>query len=55
MAFWGRNRWLAKARKEGIRSALFYLGDIDRVESAAIRLSIGKEYFINGKWLVKPL
>lgn len=47
MAFWGRNRWLDEGKK-GYRKCPVLPWNIDRVEAAGYRLSIGKEYFING-------
>jgi len=47
MAFWGRNRWLGEGER-GYRKCPVLPWDIDRVEAAGYRLSIGKEYFING-------
>jgi dCTP deaminase len=47
MAFWGRNRWLDEGEK-GYRKCPVLPWNIDRVEAAGYRLSIGNEYFING-------
>ena len=47
MAFWGRDRWLEEgARPEGSRPVSPW--EEGKVEAAGYRLSVGREYYVNG-------
>jgi dCTP deaminase len=50
MAFWGRERWLTEG-KTGVENTPVTPWQEDRVEAAGYRLSVGKEYFVNGDGL----
>lgn len=47
MAFWGRARWLSESKK-GYGKCPVLPWEIDKLEAAGYRLSIGREYFVNG-------
>lgn len=47
MAFWGKNRWLNEGAKDDKNKPVIPWEE-ERVESAGYRLSVGKEYFVNG-------
>lgn len=46
MAFWGRDRWLAEGGS-GIGDCPVKPWNVDRVEAAGYRLSVGHEHFVN--------
>ncbi|WP_005619543.1 dCTP deaminase domain-containing protein [Tritonibacter mobilis] len=46
MAFWGRERWLAEGGT-GIGDCPVKPWNVDRVEAAGYRLSVGHEHFVN--------
>lgn len=45
MAFWGRDRWLAQGQKA---TPPVFPWEETKIEAAGYRLSVGREYFING-------
>ena len=47
MAFWGRDRWLNEG-KRGYKKCPVLPWDAGKIEAAGYRLSVGKEYFVNG-------
>lgn len=47
MAFWGRQRWISESER-GYKKCPVLPWEINKLEAAGYRLSIGKEYFVNG-------
>lgn len=47
MAFWGKERWLKEGAKSEDQKPILPW-EVERVEAAGYRLSVGREYFVNG-------